>query len=428
MTGCNTCRVSDRVVSEYIEDRIGKEVIWGVAPSVGDYIEKALVHELGVDHAVQIALLNNPQIQVLFEEVGVAHADLIQAGLFRNPVFDLLVRFPDTGGLKTNIDYTVALSFLDIFKIPLRKKVARAAFEKTELEVSHAILDLAFDVEQTYYSLIAERRRQEMLKGIRELKEGAYEIARAQEEAGNVGAQVVAGHRIDALAATMDQRESEIEVIQLRHRLNRLMGLDGKGCLWHVPDTLSLPHCEDETVCTLRERALCARLDLKAIECGVAQIARMGALKEWWAYTEIMAGISGEREPEGEWVTGPALSGEIPLFDVGQAQRARLTALMNQQINEYKKLRIGILNDVSENFESMQILKSQVERYVNALLPEQDNLFVLSQKLYNVMAISPFQLIQSKRDQYQKEIEYVLLLREYWLSRVKLKRAVGGKL
>ena len=49
------------------------------------------------DDAVQIAMLNNRDLQALYSELGLAQADLVQAGLFRNPILDAAVFFPLSG-------------------------------------------------------------------------------------------------------------------------------------------------------------------------------------------------------------------------------------------------------------------------------------------------------------------------------------------
>ena len=39
------------------------------------------------ESAVQIALLNNPALQAAYEDLGVAQADVVQAGILKNPTF-----------------------------------------------------------------------------------------------------------------------------------------------------------------------------------------------------------------------------------------------------------------------------------------------------------------------------------------------------
>jgi cobalt-zinc-cadmium efflux system outer membrane protein len=56
-----------------------------------------LSRELTVETAVQVALLNNKTLQATYEDLSVAQADLVQAGLLQNPVFRRHVAFPVAG-------------------------------------------------------------------------------------------------------------------------------------------------------------------------------------------------------------------------------------------------------------------------------------------------------------------------------------------
>ncbi|MCL5875083.1 MAG: TolC family protein, partial [Candidatus Dependentiae bacterium] len=44
--------------------------------------------------AVSIALQNNPDLQADFQNLGIAKADLVQAGLYTNPSINSVFRFP----------------------------------------------------------------------------------------------------------------------------------------------------------------------------------------------------------------------------------------------------------------------------------------------------------------------------------------------
>ncbi len=86
-------------VRQLVSDRTGLVVQWdcGTADDqeVAMAVAKMLHVQLNADQAAQIALLNNHHLQATFEDLGIAQADLVQAGLLKNPVFDLGVRFPD---------------------------------------------------------------------------------------------------------------------------------------------------------------------------------------------------------------------------------------------------------------------------------------------------------------------------------------------
>src|ERR1051325_2839507 len=49
--------------------------------------------ELSAYKAIQKALLNHRELQAVYEELRIAQADLVQAGLLKNPVFNGDLRF-----------------------------------------------------------------------------------------------------------------------------------------------------------------------------------------------------------------------------------------------------------------------------------------------------------------------------------------------
>src|SRR5213080_216306 len=82
--------------------RTGKRVQWNRS-SAGDAQAQAAVtsllsRALTWDSAVQIALLNNHNLQATYEELGIAQADLVEAGLLRNPIFTFERGVPGEAG------------------------------------------------------------------------------------------------------------------------------------------------------------------------------------------------------------------------------------------------------------------------------------------------------------------------------------------
>ena len=75
-----------------VEERSASKIFWNsgteldkeAAEKVGSLLKKKLT----ADDAVQIAMLNNRDLQAVYSDLGVAQADLVQAGLFKNPIFE----------------------------------------------------------------------------------------------------------------------------------------------------------------------------------------------------------------------------------------------------------------------------------------------------------------------------------------------------
>ncbi len=108
-----------RELANTVHLRTGKRVQWNRGTAEDAQAQAAvsslLSRPLTAESAVQIALLNNHTLQATYEELGIAQADLVEAGLLRNPIFTFERRFP---GQAAEID--LLKEFIDIVLLPLR--------------------------------------------------------------------------------------------------------------------------------------------------------------------------------------------------------------------------------------------------------------------------------------------------------------------
>ena len=98
LTGCASMKpgMGFDDVRQGASDRTGMRVHWNngsaedqeVAAAVSAMLDK----DLTADAAAQVALLNNHELQAVYEELNLAQADVVQAGLLRNPILSGEVR------------------------------------------------------------------------------------------------------------------------------------------------------------------------------------------------------------------------------------------------------------------------------------------------------------------------------------------------
>lgn len=181
---------NDEQVKKLVHDRLTKQVHWDQAIAQSEEIQSliALLLEqtVSLDAALQIALLNNPEIQATFQELGIAHADLVQAGLFQNPLFEGFIRFPNRQKRTTNSELSINQGFLAIFLMSLKKKIKTTELEQAEFLVASRVLELAFSVQETYYKLQAEEQKLSLLKQLKEATCARALLATRQYQAGNI--------------------------------------------------------------------------------------------------------------------------------------------------------------------------------------------------------------------------------------------------
>lgn len=428
-TACTTVRdVDDCFVAAVVEERISKDVYWKrvcyCEDQIADLVQFLLREEFSVDAAVQIALLNNPEIQAEFEEIGIAHADLVAAGLFQNPFFEAFFRIPDHSALSLNTEFSVTQAFLDLLLIPMKKRVAAAELEKVQVKVSHAILNLAFDVQETFYRLAAEQEKVNLMESLVAAAEAACQLAYAQIQQGNINDLELQNRENAFLQHKIEWVQSQVEIVRLEERLNRLLGLS--GCGFELQPNPS--PCQEISLECLENLALSKRLDLEAARWNVIQIARKYPTMQWWAYTDLAGGIACEKDPDGTWTRGPALLGAIPLFNFGQADRARLQAMYRQNVERLKALEIKVITEVRSAYEQMKVQQELAFIYQTEFLPLQEQIVSMSQRFYNTMSLSVYKLLDAKQQELQTRINYASALKNYWIARVELDRALGGNL
>lgn len=232
--GCTTVSLNAGFaeIGALVEERNATKIFWNggteLDKEAAEKVRSLLKTKLIVDGAVQVALLNNRDLQAIYSELGVAQSDLVQAGLLQNPIFNASVLFPVSGGSRPDLELTVVMNFLDILYMPLRKRVAAARFEETKLRVTGAVLDFAAQVRSAFYVHQANEQMLELRQAIVQALSASLDVARRLQEAGNIRDLDVARERALLESAKLALRSAEIAVRQSREQLNTLMGLWGK--------------------------------------------------------------------------------------------------------------------------------------------------------------------------------------------------------
>ena len=418
-------------VAKTVEQRTGWQVPqYAGAPTapVAEKIRDLLREELTPDSAVRIALLNNRALQATLEELGIARADAIQASLLSNPVFSGHARVPEDAG-KTNLELALAQSVVDTLLLPLRRRVARAQFEQTKLQVTDAILRFLVEVKTAYYTAQAAEQLVTMRRTVLQAAEAAAELAQRQFDAGNIRDFDLATEQAAYEEAQVELTRAETEQVATREALTKIFGLSGSDAgSWRMaamlPDLLATdPKREALETLALRERLdlAAARQELEALRRGLT-VARFGILPA------SVAAINTETEPDGDQVTGPMWDVEVPIFDWGQARRGRLKAQLRQSEHRLAALEVAVRSEVRTAAERLAAQRQLVERYRDRLVPLRRQIVESSQRHFNYMLIGAFQLLQLKQQEIAAQLASIEALRDYWIARAELERAVGGQL
>jgi outer membrane protein, heavy metal efflux system len=416
-----------------VEERSASRIFWNngteLDQEVAEKLSSLLKGKLTADQAVQVALLNNRDLQALYSELGVAQADLVQAGLLRNPIFDAAVLFPVSNGGRPKLELSAVMNFLDIFYVPLRQRVVAARFEEAKLRVAGSVLDFAGRVRTTFYIHQSNQQFLELRQTIVQALSASFEVARRLHEAGNITDLDFFRERALLESGKVALRAAEGAFRQSREELNILMGLWGKQAEWQGSERL--PDIPEQPIATKDiERIVLSRsVDLLNARQRIVVAGQQLGFNRWTALVpEMDVGTGGEREEDGSWKVGPVFEFPIPLFDQGQARTGRSAAELRRTQQEYYALAVRIRSTARALRDRMEETRDLALYYRDIMLPLRERIVNEAQLQYNAMQLGPFQLLRAKEQQIETAVAYIETLRDYWLAHADAGQILSGRL
>lgn len=393
---------------------------------VRQFLEQHLNQPLTPAGAIQVALLNNQHLQSEYASLGIAQADLVQAGLLSNPTLFSSIRFPSGGG-RSNLEFEIAQSFLDVLLRPARQRLAQAEFERVRLSVSHRVLDFSAEVLIAFREVQAARQLVGIFEVLNESSQAGYELAQRFDEAGNISPLKLSRHRAVAAESRSELQEAQFNLQSRRDALSKLMGLTGDQRHWQLAETLPELPDEELLVDDIVEQARQQRLDLGALHRERDRLQQALEMTRDYRYIGgAEFGINAERETDGSSLIGPNFAIEVPLFDQKQAQIARLESLLQGNLASIAALESDIENDVTDSVHRLRALRRLIEHYRTEMIPAGEQMVTYLQQEQNYMLVDVFDLLLGLRQARGAYRGYIKNLRDYWIARAQLQQRTGA--
>ncbi|HET9361598.1 MAG TPA: TolC family protein, partial [Vicinamibacterales bacterium] len=225
VTGACACATSgqapDRAaIDSAIRERTSSGIrVESTAPSMPPDV--TLDDGLTSDEAVAIALWNSPSFQATLADLGVARADLVEAGLLRNPVLSLL--FPL--GPK-QLEWTVQFPFELIWQRPARVAAASLNAQAVGERLVWNALTLVAETRTAHGDAVIADRRLQLTSEIADLVRRLIGITEARLRAGDISELEARAARSDAARVEAVRQAVEHDRDLSRLTLAALLGLD----------------------------------------------------------------------------------------------------------------------------------------------------------------------------------------------------------
>ena len=390
-------------------------------------VQSLLARDLTPETAVQVALLNNPSLQATYEELGIAQADVVQAGLLKNPTVTAAALF---GGVSPSYDFDLVKSFLDALLIPARTRITEAQFGQVRFRAAASVFELTAEVLAAFYTLQGAEQLVDVLRVVLDSTAAASELAQALHAAGNLSDLQLATERALVEDVRADLMRARAETVEPREDLRELLGLSSSDSRWQAAHGLPGVPDRDPPLSSLLGRAADTNLEIAAANQQQLVLSEALATARAWRYFGgVEVGAETHREQgESNWIAGPSISLELPLFDQQQAEIFRLESQLRQSERRAESVALSVAANVRRAYGALDSARTLAEQYKNAILPIRKRVVALSQEQYGSMHLGGFDLLRAKREEITGYSDYVRAVRDYWIARARLERAVGARI
>lgn len=387
-------------------------------------VASLLAAPLSADSAVAVALLNNRRLQASYAELGIAEADLVQAGRLPNPTLTFS-RLRDGQGL--DIERKLMLPVIGILTMPAVRGIEQRRYEQTQLAVAGDVLRIADQTRRAFYGAVAARQSVSYLEQVQDAAEAGAELARRMAAAGNWSQLRQAREQVflaDAAAQLTAARHTEVAA---REQLLRLLGLTGQGATIHLPERLpDLPAAPREAG-DAEAQALANRVDILMAQKELAGLADALGLTRSTRFINVLdAGYQRNTGADGGHARGVEIEWQLPLFDWGGARVARAESAYMQALHRAAQGAIDARSQVRESYSAYRTAYALARQYRDEIVPLRKRIADEQLLRYNGMLTSVFELLADAREQVLSVNAAIEAQRNFWLADAALQAAMTG--
>jgi len=431
LASCTTMNVDGalRNVNALVAERTNKTVNWrrdAVSQKKADYTVRQLLSQpLTIDGAIQIAFLRNPSIQTNLSNIGIAEADVAQAGRMRNPVIS--IQRLAAGGI-LDIERQILFNLLSLFTIGSRTEIAKDAAERARYMSALSIVKSADGVRRAWIEAVTARESLRIMKRAYTSVKVAENLGMRMAAAGSMPPINQAKLKIAKAEVAGQLGTMRVAASMSRERLIRQLGVWGKETKFALPSRLPRLAKRPRVLRNIERTALTKRLDILAARKEITLQQKTIGLTKFTGLVNLLE-ISGyankEREVDGADVTKTRLKGfevefAIPIFDPGDVKVSRAKYVYMQSVEQLKSLAINARSEVREAYSGYRGAYDLARHYQRTIVPLNKTITDEELLRYNGMLTGILQLLDATRQKQTALLKTLNARRDFWLADAQL--------
>jgi outer membrane protein TolC len=433
LTGCASLSADGGfgTVEKLTTERLGSpaQLAWVRQPEDLDRIDQRvgelLARPLGMEDAVQVALLNNRGLQAAYAELGITEAEVVQAGRLPNPGFSFGRM---TKGDEVELERGIHVNLARLIAMPLVQRVEARRLEQVRTTVAMQVLSLAADTRKAWVQAVAAEESVRYSRQVMQAAEAGAELARRMAQVGNFNKLQQAREQGFYADAALNLARAEQQQRATRERLTRLMGLWGAQTAFKLPERLPDLPAQPRDLPEVERTALAQRLDVAAARSGAEATARNLGLTRTTRFVNVLElGLVRNSSNEAPTQRGWEIGFELPLFDWGGARVARAEAIYMQSLHRAAETAINARSEVREAYGAYRSAWDIAKHQREEIVPLKQRISEENLLRYNGMLIGVFELLADARSQIASVNGAIDALRDYWIAQADLDMALVGK-
>ena len=387
-----------------------------------------LKRPLRADTAVQIALLNNRELQAAYNELGIAEAVRLRASLPSNPRFSVS-RIAGSGAFE--FEAQIVASILSLATLPARAEVASDRFRQAQLRAVEATLRTAFEARRAYFEAVASRQLVGFLAQAQSSAEAAVELAKRLGESGTMTKLDLARNKVFYAETSARLSAAQQRAAGSRERLIRALGLSGAELAFKLPSNLPALPSRAVSGTSIEVQAVRRRVDLQIARLDVVALAKTYGLTKTTRFINLLEMSEIDRrmqEPGGQPATerGVGVEFEVPIFDLGEVKVRETEATYQQAVNRLMAKAVSVRSEAREAYQQYRAAFDIARRYQRDVLPLRKTISEETLLRYNAMQIDVFSLLTESRERIASTIAAIEAQRDFWLADTNITSAILG--
>ncbi len=434
LSGCATVNVQEdhAKLKEESLVRTGYAIAWQHTPKeqarTRSMVDELLKDGITREEAIRISLLNNQQLQAAFQSLGIARADVIQAGLYTNPSLGALFRFPTKGGGGTSAELDLLFRISDLWNVPLQRKVAETEALRTTQLVIQEILHTAARARDTFDELLLQQAMDEFLSRNITLFQTTVEELQIRFHAGLVNDLDIYLAENVLFGGQVDLARIKSSLITARAHMAETLGLNPL----QLSNIKIIGNLEEIPLRTLSpeqgwEFAKDHRIDLQLNQLQISQTRRLLDWQKAQIFGDVGLGGNYTRELDKEKSLGPLFVLQIPIFNQNQGGIARAEFQLHQAQQQMKATELSAKQEIQSLLGELTFHETHAQLFRDKMLVAQQNALSYVERFYSTMQLNSIFLIEARRRILNTQRGYFQALRAYRRTESMLQVALGGQ-